>query len=114
MMFYRSHGEMKDVDVIVIYYIYAIFHVSGFRRVRRKLEVGVGTSLQVYDAACFFFEFSNCTTQWVIDLASATPAGDESPFTVPSVMDNQKVWNVIHCADGYSDRFVPLARSSGI
>ena len=94
--------------------IHTILHVPGFRGVGRKLEVGVRASLQVYDPACFFFEFPNRTSQWVIDLASATPACDEGPFTVPSVMNNQKVWHVIHRADWNRYRLVALARPSGI
>jgi hypothetical protein len=76
--------------------IHTILHVTGFWCIGRKLEVGVGAALQVYDATCFFFEFTNCTPKWVVNLSSATPACDEGPFTVPSVVHNEEVGTFIH------------------
>ncbi|BAT22647.1 hypothetical protein [Yellowstone lake phycodnavirus 3] len=113
-MFYGSHWEIEDVHVIVIYHVDSVFNVPRFGSVRRKLEVGVGPPLQVYDTTCFFFEFSNRTPKWVIDLASATPAGHKSPLFVPPVMDDQKVLDIIHYAYGDCYRFVPLASPSRI
>jgi hypothetical protein len=88
--------HVKYIDVIVVQNIHTILHVTGFWGVGRKLEVGVGAALQVYDPSCFFFEFTNRTTKWVVNLASATPACDEGPFTVPSVVHDEKVRNIIH------------------
>jgi hypothetical protein len=105
---------MENIDVVMIHNVNTVFHVPRFGRIGRKLEVGVRASLQVYDSACFFFEFSHCTSQWVIDLASATPAGDKRPFTVPPIMNNQEMGHVIHCAHRNSYRLVAFARSSGI
>ena len=76
--------------------IHSILQVPWFWCVGRKLEVGVGAALQVYDPSCFFFEFTNRTAKWVVNLASATPACDKSPFTVSSVVHDEKVWNIIH------------------
>jgi hypothetical protein len=76
--------------------IYSILHVTGFWCVGRKLEVGVGAALQVYDPSCFFFEFTNRTPKWVVNLASATPACDKSPFTVSSVVHDEEVGHFIH------------------
>jgi hypothetical protein len=105
--------HVKYIDVIMVKNVHAILYVTGFWSVGRKLEVGIGAALQVYDTTCFFFEFTDCTPKWVVNLASATPAGDKSPFTVSSVVHDEEVWNFIHDADGYGDCFVPLARASG-
>jgi hypothetical protein len=88
--------HVKYIDVVVVQDIHTVFHVPSLGRVGRKLEVGVRAALQVYDTACFFFEFTNGTPKWVVNLASATPACDKSPFTVPSVVYDEKVWNIIH------------------
>ena len=94
--------------------IHTVLHVTGFWCIGRKLEVGVRAALQVYDATCFFFEFTNRTTKWVVNLTSATPACDKSPFTVSSVVHNQKVRNFIDRAEGYCYCFVPFARAPGV
>ena len=105
----RGHGQVEEVDVVVVQDRHAVVHVTRLGCVGRKFEIGIRTLFQIYEAAGLFFEFTDRTPKRVVDFTAPAATCDEGPLAVAPVVDDQKVRDAFYDAhrDGYG--FMPLS-----
>lgn len=95
-------------------YVDSILDIPRLGCICRKFEIGIGPPFQIYEASHLFFQFSYCTSKWIIDFTTSASSRHKGPFSVAPVMDYQKMLEASYFTHRYSYSFVSLSRHTGI